>query len=242
MHKAMLGWGFARLHADPCVYYRVTLLGTVLSAVHVDDFLIVSSLPEASCSFKEELKSLWMISDLGKVHFCMGITISRDWAKHLVSISQTALIDCIIQQFGQTDADPISTPMDPSVVKSLMHPSPSDPPLSPGDSYDLTCIPYCSLVGSLMYLAVGTRLDISFAITCLCQFLDCYQRLYWNAAICVVCYLKGTHLLTLILGGNPELDPVGFSDSSHADCPDTTCSTMGYCFSVGGAMFTWLSC
>ena len=59
MHKAMLGWGFARLHADLCVYYRVTLLGTVLSTVHVDDFLIVSSSPEVSCSFKEELRSLW---------------------------------------------------------------------------------------------------------------------------------------------------------------------------------------
>jgi len=48
-------------------------------------------------------------------------------------------------------------------------------------------------------------------------------------------------LLTLTLGGDPELDLVGFSDSFHADCPDTTCSTMGYCFSIGGAIFTWSS-
>jgi len=48
-------------------------------------------------------------------------------------------------------------------------------------------------------------------------------------------------LLTLTLGGDPELDLVGFSDSSHADCPDTARSTMGYCFSVGGAVFTWSS-
>jgi len=131
--------------------------------------------------------------------------------------------------------------MDPSVAKSLTRPSPSDPPLSPGDSYDLTGIPYRSLVGSLMYLAVGTWPDISFAVACLCQFLDCYRRPHWNAAIRVVRYLKGTRLLTLTLGGSPELDLVGFSDSSHADCPDTLRSTMGYCFSIGGAVFTWSS-
>jgi len=156
MHKAMLNWGFKSLHADPCVYYRVNALGTVLSAIHVDNFLIVSSLPKASQSFKEELKSLWTISDLGEARFCVGIAISHDRANRLVSISQTALIDRIIQQFGQADADPISTPMDPSVAKSLTRPSPSDPPLSDSDSHELACIPYCSLVGSLMYLAIGT--------------------------------------------------------------------------------------
>ena len=237
----MLSWGFKRLHADPCVYYRVTPLGTVLSAVHVDDFLIVSSSPGASQSFKNELKSLWTISDLGKARFCMGIAISRDRANRLISISQTALIDQVIQQFGQTDANPISTPMDPSVAKSLTRPSPSDPPVSDNDSHDLACIPYRSLVSSLMYLAVGTRPDISFAVARLCQFLDCYRRVHWNAAIHVVRYLKSTRLLTLNLGGDPELDLVGFSDSSYADCPDTACSTMGYCFSLGGAVSAWLS-
>ena len=242
MHKAMLSWCFKRLHADPCVYYRVTSLGMVLSAIHVDDFLIVSSTPDASCSFKEELKSLWTISDLGDAHFCIGIAISHDRPNHLISISQTTLIDHIVLQFGQTDTDPISTPMDPSVAKSLTCPSPSDPPLSDIDSHELAHIPYQSLVSSLMYLAVSSQPDISFVVARLCQFLDCYCYAHWNAAIRVVHYFKGTCLLTLTLGGNPKLDLVGFSDSSHANCPDTACSMMGYCFSVGGAVFTWSSC
>ena len=241
MHKAMLGWGFKRLHADPCVYYRISSLGVVLSAVHVDDFLIVSSMPDASLAFKEELKSLWTISDLGEVRFCIGIAISRNRVDRTISISQTALIDRVVQQFGQSNADPISTPMDPSVSRSLTRPSSSDPPLTATDTNELARLPYRSLVGSLMYLAVGTRPDISFAVACLCQFLDCYRRAHWNAAIRVVRYLKGTQLLALTLGGDPDLELVGFSDSSYADCPDTARSTMGYCFSVGGAIFSWSS-
>ena len=57
-----------------------------------------------------------------------GIAISCDWANFFVSISQTALIDNIILQFGQPDTDPILTTMDPSVIKSLTCLSPSDPP------------------------------------------------------------------------------------------------------------------
>ena len=92
-----------------------------------------------------------------------------------------------------------------------------------------------------MYLAVGTNPDISFAVMCLCQFLNCYHCTHWNATIHIVCYLKGTQLLALTLDGDPDLELVGFSDSSYADCPDTAHSTMGYCFSVGGAVFSWSS-
>ena len=242
MHKAMLDWGFKRLHADPCVYYRVTSLGTILSTVHVDNFLIVSSMPDASHAFKEELKLLWTISDLSEAHFCIGIAISHNRLDRTISISQAALINHIIQQFGQADADPLSTPMDSSVAKSLTHPSASDPPLSAADNYELVHLPYHSLVGSLMYLAVGTQPDISFTVARLCQFLDCYHCAHWKAAIHVVHYLKGTQLLALTLGGDSDLELVGFSDSLYADCPDTACSTMGYCFSaVGGAVFSWSS-
>ena len=233
--------GFKRLHADPCVYYRISSLGVVLSAAQVDDFLIVSSTPDASLVFKEELKSLWTISDLGEARFCIGIAISRNHVDRTISISQTALIDPVVQQFSQSDADPLSTPMDPSVLRSLTCPSSSDPPLTAADTNELARLPYCSLVGSLMYLAVGTWPDISFTVTRLCQFLDCYRRVHWNASIRVVHYLKGTRLLALTLGGDPDLELVGFSDSSYADCPDTAHSTMGYCFSVGGAIFSWSS-
>lgn len=72
-----------------------------------------------------------------------------------------------------------------------------------------------------MYLAVGTRPDISFAVSKLCQFLDCYCRDHWLAAVRVVRYLKGTRNLSLVLGGLDAIDLIAFSDSSFADCPDT---------------------
>jgi hypothetical protein len=238
MNKALLSWGFKRLAADPCVYYRHTKSGTIVTAIHVDDFLIAGSSPETCASFKSQLKTLWSISDLGDATFCVGIAISRDRDARTISISQTALIDRIVSTFGQSDMHPISTPMDHTV--QLRRPPPD---VSPSDTEATTLadLPYRSLVGSLMYVAVGTRPDISYAVSKLTQFLDCYRHSHWAAALRVVRYLKGTRNLCLVLGGDPDISLIGFSDSSYADCVDTRRSCMGYCFSLGGAIFSWSS-
>lgn len=58
MNKAMLSMGFKCLDADPCVYYRRRASGTILTAVHVDDFLIAASSSDEASTFKSELKAL----------------------------------------------------------------------------------------------------------------------------------------------------------------------------------------
>ena len=101
--------------------------------------------------------------------------------------------------------------------------------------------PYHSLVGSLNYLAVGTRPDIAFVVGRLATVFDCYRPDHWDAAIRVIRYLKGTRLLSLELGGSNPIRPIVFSDSDYANCPDTSRSVGGYCFSFGSGMVSWAS-
>ena len=98
--------------------------------------------------------------------------------------------------------------------------------------------PYCKLVGSLNYLAVATCPDIAFAVGCLVSFLDCYHTEHWTAAICVLHYVKGTWDLALILGGDNMASLVGYSNSDYANCPDTSCSISGYCFTLGSGVIS----
>jgi hypothetical protein len=103
----------------------------------------------------------------------------------------------------------------------------------------MTWTPYRSLVGSLMYIAIGTRPDIAFAVQQLCKFLDCYGTAHWEAAKRVVRYLKGTRDLTLTLGGDYTARLLGYTDSDLAGCPDTRRSVSGYCCTLGGGIVTW---
>ena len=58
---------------------------------------------------------VWTISDLGTIHFVVGITITGDRPNHTVMLSQTALIDKIVTQFGQKNTSPAPVPMDPGL-------------------------------------------------------------------------------------------------------------------------------
>ena len=102
-------------------------------------------------------------------------------------------------------------------------------------------LPFRELLGSLMYLYIGTRPDLSFAI----QFLSRYQsnpgRAHWNAALHVLRYLKGTIDLKITYSANSPLTPVGYADSDLGGCMDTGRSTSGYIFVASGGPVCWSS-
>jgi len=68
--------------------------------------------------------------------------------------------------------------------------------------------------GCLVYVSMGTRPDIAYAVSRLSCFLDCYRLEHWNAAVRVVRYLKGTRTLPLVLGGD-TVHLIGFADSDY---------------------------
>lgn len=230
----MLEWGFKRLECEHCVYYRETDTGIVVTAIHVNDFLLIASTNAASDEFIGQLGVRYKISNLGEPKFCIGIKIERDHESRSVYLSQNALIDRIISDFRQVDCTPKPTPMDSGLKLSCFMWNDT-----PEENWLIAAIPYRALVGTLIYVAIGTRLDIQFAVNHLSQFVDCYTSAHWDAAIRVVRYLKGTRDLRLCLGGSKADQLVGFTDASFACCPDTRRSVSGYCFSLGSGMISW---
>lgn len=237
-HKTVTTLGFKRLVCEWCVYHRHTSNGTTIFAVHVDDIIVISSSPDEISHFKSQLRQHWEISDLGSVKYTLGIGIARDRSTRTISLSQTALIDRVVEQFGQTDAHPVDTPMVAGL--QIVRPDKTLPTPSHVSAWSART-PYRSLVGTLNYLAVATRPDIAFAVGRLATVLDCYQPEHWDAAVRVVRYLKGTRLFSLRLGGTNPIKPIGFSDSDYANCPTSSRSIGGYCFSLGSGMVSWAS-
>ena len=237
-HKVVSSLGFNRLACEWCVYRRKTATGITIFAVHVDDIISISSSVDENSRFKAELRKHWQISDLGAVKYALGIAIVRDRASRTISLSQTALIDRIVEQFGQLDAHPVDTPM--VLGTQIVRPDKTIPISEPVASWSQRT-PYRSLVGTLNYLAVATRPDIAFAVGRLATVLDCYRPEHWEAAIRVVRYLKGTRLFHLALGGSNVIHPLGFADSDYNNCLTTSRSIGGYCLSLGSGMVSWAS-
>lgn len=201
----MLTWGFTQLSCESCIYYRNSDNGTIVSAVHVDDFLSTASSKEENERFKNQMRFVWTISDLGAVHFVVGIVVAWDRPNCTVMLSQTALIDKIVMQFGQKNTSAASVPMDPGLKLWC-----TDYKKLPREELDqISKLPYRSLVGCLLYLSISTRPDISYSVQQLSQFLDCYTYAHWNVALRVVRYLSGTRNHKPHLGGSNPISLLG---------------------------------
>jgi len=55
-------------------------------------------------------------------------------------------------------------------------------PASPEEQAEMKKVPYRELVGKLLYLAVATHPNISYAIGVLCHFVENPGHLHWGAA------------------------------------------------------------
>ena len=150
-------------------------------------------------------------------------------------LSQRALIDKIVAQFGQRNASPSSLPMDPRL--KLRHANYKN--MSKNELDEIKKLPYHSLVGCPLYLSIGTRPDIMYSVQQLSQYLDCYSYAHWNAAIHVVRYLSGTRELKLRLGGTNQISLLGFTDSDWANCLDTRRSVGGHAYTLGSGIVSW---
>jgi hypothetical protein len=235
---AIVSWGFIRLSCEWCVYFKSSPSGTVIFSVHVDDIFAAASSREEMEAFKALLQTKWEISDLGPAKFALGIAISRDRPSRTISLSQTAYINRLLSRFEVGDARTADTPMIAGL--QLRRPDESAPEAPEILKWRLQT-PYRELVGSLMYLTVVTRPDITFAVGRLSSFLDCYTPDHWSAAIRVLRYLKGTRTLSLVLGCDRSPSLVGYSDSDYANCVDTSRSISGHCHSLGAGVISWSS-
>ena len=103
-------------------------------------------------------------------------------------------------------------------------------------------VPYLSAVGSLMYLAVGTHPDISYAVGALSRFNANPGWAHWKQVQHIFKYLAGTKDLSLCYGpGQDSTQLQIFSDADYAGDIDSACSTSGHAIFIGKSLVNWSS-
>jgi len=193
--------GFKQSAEDPKIY----LQPGVLLLLYIDDLLIAYKGTEGQ-RIKQLLHTNYKMSDLGPARRFIGIEIEKK--EDSCCISQQAYIDTILRRFGLLDVKPAKTPLDPQV--DLNNPHCEDKSVDRKE--------YLSIVGSLMYAALGSRLDIAFSVTALSHHNIQPLEMHLMAAKRVLPYLKATSNLSIHYRRLPhsELSAVGFTDSDWA--------------------------
>lgn len=223
---------FTRCDVDHSVFFKTSGHDLIIILVHVDDCTIAATALKLISWVKEGVKEFVEITDLGEIHWLLGIELKRDRQSGKIMLSQRSYIDASLRRFGLEDTKPVSTPMDPATRLTTDH-----SPKSTLEIARMSKVPYQEAVGTLMYASLGTRPDITYAVQVLSKFSKNPGDAHWEAVKRVFRYLKGTRELWLTYGGLGE-DLAGYTDAD-GNMAEDRCATSGYAFIVNGGAVSW---
>jgi hypothetical protein len=235
----MLGLGFTRSKEDQCVYLKLIGDHFIYLVLYVDDMLLIGNNKEIIQDVKTQLSSKFDMKDLGAANFILGMEIKRDQKNRKLWLNQRKYVETILQRFNMQECKMVRVPIPIGVKLSA-----DQCPKTQEEEEDMSCVPYASVVGSLMYAMVCTRLDIAHAVGVLSRYMSKPRKEHWTIVKRVFRYLCGTTSYGLCYQGRPGLDKVldihGFVDADWAGDMDRRRSTSGYVFNLFGGAISWM--
>ncbi|CAI7752003.1 unnamed protein product [Closterium sp. NIES-53] len=234
LRTTLASLGFSPSTADPSLFLRTdATLPPFYILVYVDDLVFATADTKALAHVKSELQKRHTWTYLGELTSYLGLRITRDRAQHTITLTQSHMVQQVLQRFGFTYSSPQSTPLPTS---HLLSAPPSDESVEPSGSYP-------ELVGCLMYLMTCTRPDLAYPLSLLAHYVapGRHRKVHWDTAKRVLRYLCSTSGMGLVLRGRARVVLTGHANASWVDDLAMERSSQGYTFSLGSGSVSWRS-
>ena len=212
--------GFTEIPQKPCVVQK----DGIICFFFVDDILFAFK-RERSEQVKKTIDSLslvFTVEVLGEMKWFLGLHIIRHRPSRALWISQKAYIEKIYNELAPTNS--VRLPTTPMETTELLPTSEED------EVTNISRTLYQQKVGSILFAAISTRLDVAFAVSRLSRFNQQPSKRHHDAADRVLHYLYGTRNCCIRYRGDAR-DLSSFicaSDASFADNTLDRKSSQGY--------------
>jgi Reverse transcriptase (RNA-dependent DNA polymerase) len=165
---------------------------------------------------KSEFMRKWESRDLGVITEFLGIRLCQDSSK--LRIDQIAYLKQVLDQFNMTNAKPAP----------ILLPSGYIPTVNNGECDPKVQTRFQQVIGSLLYLSLGTCPDISFAVAKMSQMSTNPTQEHLIKALYICKYLIGTQDYALVYNAKGSEGLVAYTDSDWASDPQNWKSQTGY--------------
>jgi hypothetical protein len=135
-----------------------------------------------------------------------------------------------------SDCNAKSTPLPLGITLSK-----DQSPKSQEDRKVMADKPYREVLGSVMYAQIGTRPDLSYAVSTLSKYASNPGLTHWQALMHVLRYIKATLHYKITYGGDrfKDLKPIGWVDADYGGDIDSRRLCAGYVFIQAGGPTAW---
>ena len=244
--------GFRQLSVERCLYIKQGSDGSyVLVCMYVDDLVIAYSSRSMFESFVQKIQAKFKITQSESLQKTLGFQIERT-TNGGVFMHQKAYIEEVLKRFGMSECNPADTPADHRIklckdgivnAKSTMSSRATQ-----GENSDEAVhganvttkrkrkaskkategskLPYRELIGCLLWISMGTRPDISYAVNQCARYSSAPKEEHWTACMRILRYLRGTPDHGLHYCRDPEYyESTPDCMQTTPDCMQTTSST-----------------
>ena len=223
----MAALGCTRLLTDSGLF--INKEKTIVVIVYVDDVLFLGENKNIVHSLKQRFMKIWECRDLGDTQEFLRMRIVK--SKGRILVDQKTYLQKVLQCFNLLNAKMAPTPL-PEGYQPQPNKSPPNPELR---------VQFQQVIGSLLYIMLGTRPDVAFAVTKLSQFAANPTEDHLNRALYICRYLLGTSDYALVYDGKSNGSLIAYADSDWASDPHTRKSTTGYLVKLANGVFSWNS-
>ena len=148
-----------------------------------------------------------------------------------IYLDQCSYLDKVVERFGMINAKYARTPLPEGYISKA----------NEGEVNPLIRTKFQQIIGSLLYIMLGTRPDIAFAVTKLSQFAANPTQEHLDKAKYVLRYLAGTSKYALVYKGATNKGLIAYTDSDYAADPIKRRSTTGFLFKLADGIISWQS-
>ena len=219
-----VGAGFHQFKSEECLFVHKELRALVV--IYVDDLLVGAETLDGVRGVQQLLDGKFRVRHMGPPSFFLGMNVEYERERRSIYLSQKTYLMALRQKYQRYIGLQRSLPMVCGIVLNK-----EQGEMKP------TSNPYSSLVGALLFLAVCTRPDVSYAVGTLSKFISNPGKEHWGAAIDVLSYLVATMEKGVRLGkplGGVRLGLVAYADSDWANDTDDRKSVSGGALFIDG--------
>jgi hypothetical protein len=157
-HGVLTKLGFTHTYSNAgiYIYHRQDVGGTLILILYVNDITIAGDSLKRVKELKVLLSSRYEMTDLGEIDSYLRVSIMHNQLLRLLEIDQSHYIWETVNCFRMSDSNPVYTPLPLGMEMHLVRYE------KQASASEIKA--YQQVIGSLLYVQIGTRLDISFAV------------------------------------------------------------------------------
>ena len=208
---------------EPCVFVG----NGIVMPVYVDDGMSMGETQGHIDRLLAKMESRFDIKRLGFPRHFLGWAVERR-DDNSIFIHQKGYVERMSSTFRDDSCRPKATPMSSGAMLS-----------SEGPSGDMDL--FRAIIGSLLFAAIGTRPDISTAVSILSRSVQAPTKAHVTAARNIMGYLATTPAMGLHFPAQEELRLEVYCDASFAGDEHGRKSRTGWVILINGAPVAWKS-